>query len=138
MEPHGWLDKIRIVRFLSMPVAFLLAVEKLQGRTVNFYGMLFIFLVRHLEALGPPIDTTGITNHLTPCYQWFILVPVNNSNTVAHEIPEATESKNTSLDVPRELWKRVKVAAAQADITMRQYVIDSLERSLDQKRTIKK
>jgi predicted HicB family RNase H-like nuclease len=63
---------------------------------------------------------------------------VNNSNTVAHEIPEATESKNTSLDVPRELWKRVKVAAAQADITMRQYVIDSLERSLDQKRTIKK
>lgn len=58
-----------------------------------------------------------------------ILVNVNSNSTVTQSEPEQDDGDimTTTLSVPRELWKRVKIAAAMHDTTAQKLCADGLE-----------
>lgn len=62
-----------------------------------------------------------------------ILAYVNSNSTVTQSDEEQGDHiMTTTLSVPRELWKRVKIAAAQHDTTAQQICWDGLELRLAQ------
>lgn len=60
-------------------------------------------------------------------HQCMHTIPVPSTNTVSQEDIDRGETITTTVSLPRELWKRVRMAAVEHETSAQQLCADGLE-----------